>query len=396
MPIASASTKPISNKITPMRALHHGLALALALWMALLAGCASPPPQPSPAPVTLPPAASAPQQPASPPGEFTQNERARWTPVPWSDLPGWGEDAAESLWPALRQNCARPAPGWDKLCARLLLEEAPGDRLQAHGWLMTHLQPHRVESLDGNPQGLATGYFEPELRARRQSDARFRVPLFGPPADAQMARAPRQQIDQQWPGRLQPLLYVEDALDALLLQIQGSGRVTVREPDGSETRLRLAFAGHNDQPYRSVGRWLIDQGLLKAHEANWPTIKAWGQANPARLNEMLWANPRVVFFRLEALPDPSLGPKGAQGLALTPGRSIAVDKAAIPYGNLLWLDTTEPLSQTPLRRLVLAQDTGSAILGAVRADYFWGWGPEAEAQAGRMKQALRYWLLVPR
>jgi membrane-bound lytic murein transglycosylase A len=372
-----------------MRALHHaGLAL-------LLAGCASQTLPPPTAPVSpAPPQAPAVGEPAPLPTPGA--ERARWVPATWSELPGWGEDAAETLWPALRQNCGRPAPGWERLCARLLIEEAPADRLQAHGWLMAQLQPHRVEAADGNPQGLATGYFEPELRARRQPDAQFKVPLFALPADPLLARAPRQQLDQQWRGRLQPLLYVEDPLDALLLQIQGSGRVQLREADGQTRALRLAFAGHNEQPYRSVGRWLIEQGQLRAHEANWPAIKAWAQANPARLNELLWANPRVVFFREEPLPDLAVGPRGAQGLPLTPGRSIAVDRSAVPYGSLLWLDSTEPLSQTPLRRLVLAQDTGSAIQGAVRADYFWGWGAEAEAQAGRMKQALRYWVLVPR
>lgn len=370
-----------------MRALHHAL-VAL-----VLAGCSSLPP---PAPAPLPAPTPAPPVPAPAPVSSLAPGPARWVPASWSELPGWGEDAAETLWPALRQNCQRPAPQWQRLCARLVMEEPPADRLQAHGWLMEQLQPHRVEAADGNPQGLATGYFEPELRARRQPDAQFKVPLFAPPADALLARAPRQQFDQQWRGRVQPLLYVEDALDALLLQIQGSGRVLLREPDGRERLLRLAFAGHNEQPYRSVGRWLIEQGLLKAHEANWPAIKAWGQANPARLNEMLWSNPRLVFFREEALPDPSQGPRGAQGLPLTPGRSVAVDRNAVPYGSLLWLDSTEPLSQTPLRRLVLAQDTGSAIQGAVRADYFWGWGPAAEAQAGRMKQALRYWVLLPR
>ena len=113
------------------------------------------------------------------------------------------------------------------------------------------------------------------------------------------------------------------------------------------------------------------------------------------MNELLWSNPRVVFFREEPLPDLRLGPKGAQGVPLTPGRSIAVDPQSIPYGTPVWLDSTEPLSSTPLRRAVMAQDTGSAIAGAVRADYFWGWGANAEAQAGRMKQPLRLWVLWP-
>jgi membrane-bound lytic murein transglycosylase A len=160
--------------------------------------------------------------------------------------------------------------------------------------------------------------------------------------------------------------------------------------------VRLAFAGHNDQPYRSVGRWLIDIGELKAGEASWPAIKDWARRNPRRVAEMLAQNPRLVFFREEPLPDPDVGPKGAQAVPLTPGRSIAVDPQSVPYGTPVWLDSTEPLSPRPLQRLVMAQDTGSAIVGAVRADYFWGWGEAAEANAGRTKQALRTWVLWPR
>ena len=160
--------------------------------------------------------------------------------------------------------------------------------------------------------------------------------------------------------------------------------------------MRLAYAGNNGQPYQSVGRWLIDQGELEPGQASWPQIRAWTDAHAARVNELLWANPRYVFFREEALPDPTLGPRGAQGVPLTPGRSIAVDPQSVPYGTPVWLVSTDPLSGQPLRRVVLAQDTGSAIKGAVRADYFWGWGPDAATRAGRMKQPLRMWALWPR
>jgi membrane-bound lytic murein transglycosylase A len=185
-------------------------------------------------------------------------------------------------------------------------------------------------------------------------------------------------------------------LDALIVQIQGSGRVRITETDGRITSARLAFAGHNDQPYMSVGRWLIEQGQLKAGEASWPAIKDWARKNPQRVAEMLNANPRVVFFREESAPDATAGPRGSQNVPLTPERSIAVDVRSIPLGTPVWLDTTEPLSATPLRRLVMAQDTGSAITGAVRADYFWGPGERAEAMAGRMKQPLAMWVLWPK
>jgi membrane-bound lytic murein transglycosylase A len=228
------------------------------------------------------------------------------------------------------------------------------------------------------------------------------VPLYRPPADLS-TRKPywtRQQIDTLSSARAglrgRELAYVADPLDALILQIQGSGRLQVSEADGRRKLVRVAYAGHNDQPYKSVGKWLIEQGELRPEQASWPEINAWAQKNPGRVNELVWSNPRVVFFQEQALPDPEVGPNGSQGVPLTPGRSFAVDPLSIPYGSAVWLDTTEPLTSTPLRRVVMAQDSGSAISGAVRADYFWGWGVEAEQQAGRMKQPLRMWVLWPK
>lgn len=330
-----------------------------------------------------------------------ERARARWVAVAWSDLPGFEQDRAAELWPALRAGCARPAAGWNELCARVLLDPPDGDEA-ARRWLATHLQPWRVESLEGQAEGLATGYFEPTFDASRRPREGFRVALHAPPPDGAMRRPgpTRQQFDSQPAAaallRGREIAWIEDPLDALLLQIQGSGRLRITEPDGRVSLVRLSFAGHNDQPYRSVGRWLIEQGELGAEGASWPAIKAWAQRNPRRVNELLWANPRVVFFREEPLPDPAVGPRGAQGVPLTPMRSVAVDPQAVPHGSVLWIDTTEPLSATPLRRLVMAQDSGTAIAGAVRIDLFFGWQPGAEAQAGRMKQPLRVWALWPR
>lgn len=386
-------------------------ALALA---ALLAACASTPPEPAPSmpkpmaqprpPLPLPAAAAdgSITPPPSPEAAPLRRGRALWQPVDWAALPGWDDERALALWPALRAGCSRPAPGWQALCAQALLHE-PADDAAARAWLQQRLQPWRISAPDGETQGLATGYFEPLIEARRRSMPGFEVPLHRPPADL-ATRKPwhtRQQLDSQPALRraldAQAIAWVADPMDALLLQIQGSGRLRLTEADGRERLVRLAFAGHNDQPYKSVGRWLIEQGELKADGANWPAIRDWGRrASPARRNEMLWSNPRLVFFREEALPDPELGPRGAQAVPLTPGRSVAVDPQAVPYGTPLWLDTTEPLSARPLRRLVMAQDTGSAITGAVRIDLFWGWGEAAEANAGRMKQALRKWALWPR
>ena len=383
-------------------------------WAALLlaAGCAlqAPPPPAAPAAGTAtqpaPGPAPAPGVAAQPPGAGAAapllRPRARWVPVDWASLPGLAGDQATALWPALRAGCARPAPGWAAVCARALAFQPPDDNF-AWQFLQQELQPYRLESLDGNPDGLATGYFEPLVAASRTPLPGFAVPLHRPPSDLAQRKPwyTRQQIDTlpaaQAALRGQAIAWVASPLDALLLQIQGSGRLRITEPDGRVQTVRLAFAGHNDQPYRSVGRWLIEQGELRAEGANWPAIRQWGQqAGTARLQQMLWANPRVVFFKEEPLPDETIGPRGAQGVPLTAGRSVAVDPQAVPYGTPLWISTTEPLSATPLRRLVMAQDTGSAITGAVRIDYFWGAGDVAEQQAGRMKQALQAWALWPR
>jgi membrane-bound lytic murein transglycosylase A len=315
----------------------------------------------------------------------------------WLDLPGWTEDRLLEFWPALQAGCARPAAGWAELCARALLA-APAGEAALRSWLVEQLQPWRLEAADGAAEGLITGYFEPLIEASRKPQGAYRVPLHGLPPEAKAWT--RQQFDTV-PAALAALrgreiAYVADPLDALVLQIQGSGRLHVQEPDGTRRTVRVAFAGHNDQPYKSVGRWLIERGELAAESASWPAIRAWARLNPQRVQEMLWANPRLVFFREEPLLDPSAGPRGAQGVPLVPGRSIAVDPGSVPYGTPVWLDTTEPLGAAPLRRLVMAQDTGGAIVGAVRADFFWGWGEAAELQAGRMKQPLRAWALWPR
>lgn len=371
--------------------------------LGLLAACSSVPLQ-TPVPSPERPVVTSPAPGAAPTAEGSLlRPRARWVPVDWRELPGWNADATSELWPALLRGCAKPAAGWALVCAEARAAAAPAfSDDAARAWLERRLRPYRVESLDGATDGLMTGYFEPLVEASRVPRGAFQVALYGPPADL-ATRKPywtRQQADTLAAAKAslrgQAIAYVADPLDALILQIQGSGRLNVTERDGSRRLVRVAFAGHNDHPYKSVGRWLIEQGELTPAQASWPGIKAWARQNPKRLDEMLWSNPRLVFFREEALPDPDLGPKGAQAVPLTPGRSIAVDAQSIPYGTPVWLDTTAPLSAAPLRRAVMAQDTGTAITGAVRADYFWGWGSEAENQAGRMKQPLRLWVLWPR
>lgn len=383
-----------SNKSAPSASstITHTVRL---LWIcvAILGGCATRVPlEQTQKPALAPPAAAQPQ--GTPPNVRIQGA-ARWVEAAWSDLPGWGEDRLLEFWPALLRSCSRPAPGWSRLCAEAALA-APADELEARLWVMQRLRPWRVESLGGESEGLATGYFEPQIEATRRPRGESRIPVLAAPPDLASRRPyfTRREIERGQAGPQKAIAYVADAIELLALQIQGSGRMLVTEPDGRVRLSRLAFGGQNDQPYQSIGKLLQDRGELR--DASWPAIRDWARQNPARLDELLWSNPRYVFFREEPLPDTDLGPRGSQGVPLTPGRSVAVDKTALPLGTPVWLDSSWPRSSTPLRRLAMAQDVGGAITGAVRLDYFWGWGAEAEEQAGKMKQPLRLWVLWPR
>lgn len=326
--------------------------------------------------------------------------KSRWVPAAWNDLPGFEQDALFEAWNAWLKSCERPGEVFAALCPELR-QLSIGDASEQRAWMQARLQPYRVEALDNGPDnGLLTAYFEPEFVARRVPGDGFESPLYRLPASV-VAGKPwfsRRDMDTSAEARSalrgQALLYLADPVDALLLQIQGSGRLRVTEPDGQTRWVRLAYAGHNGQPYQSVGRWLLEHGELR--DASWPGIRTWLVANPQRVQELLWQNPRVVFFKEEPLGDfdAGFGPRGAQGVPLTPGRSIAVDPDSIPFGTPVWLSSEG--TSLSLRRLVLAQDTGSAITGALRADYFVGWGADAGALAGRLKQPLRMWVLWPR
>jgi membrane-bound lytic murein transglycosylase A len=248
---------------------------------------------------------------------------------------------------------------------------------------------------------LLTAYYEPVLNARRQPGAGFQVPLYQAPPGLSSTNPwyTRQQIETQASAqaalRGREIAYLSDPVEAMVLHIQGSGQLQITEPDGRISQVRLAFAGTNGQAYQSIGRWLLDQGLTQ--DASWPGIRQWLARNPQRSQELMWKNPRYVFFKEQKLGSPSaseLGPVGAQGLALTAGRSIAVDPRSIPYGSPLWLVSSGASGE--LQKMVFAQDTGSAIQGAVRADYFAGSGASAGEWAGRFKQPLSLWVLWPR
>ena len=345
------------------------------------------------------PASSAPTVDLGPLPPVITQAKSRWVPVPWSDLPGLETDALHEAWSAWLQSCTRPGPTWAALCPDIRqLAGAPAP--EQRQWIRQKLQAYRVESLTPAGHGLLTAYYEPVLNAQRQARPGFQVPLYAPPAQL-ATRKPwytRQEMETVPAARAalrgKELVYLADPVDAMVLHIQGSGLINVTERDGRQRLVRLAFAGTNEQPYKSIGRWLLDQNLIR--DASWPGIKAWIDRNPSRVNELLWQNPRVVFFKEETLPAGVVppGPKGAQGVPLTAGRSIAVDRGSIPYGTPVWLKSSGP--QTQLDRLVLAQDTGTAIVGAVRADYYAGSGPEAGELAGRVKQPLQLWALWPR
>ena len=372
--------------------------------LAALLSCTSvtvqPPPEaPAPQPEQPQPQASSPQA-ADPLPVRIHRAGSLWEAVDWSTLPGFESDTLAEAWNAWLKSCERPPAALAAVCPQvrqLSLADDAGKR----AWLQSNFQPYKVLAPDTDAdRGLLTSYFEPELQASHLPQGAFTVPLYAAPPQLrarqpwfsrqEIATLPQAQAALQ--GRV--IAYLDSAVDAMSLQIQGSGRVRITEPDGQIRLVRLAFAGHNGHTYASIGRYLIDQHGLR--DASWPGIKDWLARHPQWLQTVLWQNPRVVFFKEEALTafEAGFGPRGAQGVALTPGRSIAVDPRSIPYGTPVWLSSPGPLQN--LQRLVLAQDTGGAIVGAVRADYFAGWGAQAGEFAGRMKQSLQLWVLWPK
>jgi membrane-bound lytic murein transglycosylase A len=305
------------------------------------------------------------------------------------------------------------ATDWSGPCAAARNLSADNDGA-ARQFFETWFLPFRVS--DGTKEdGLFTGYFEAELHGARQADSQYSVPLYRLPDDhvavdlSQFDTKLRGKhiVGRVENGKLRPyhprgvidkgalansgmeLLWVDDLIDAFVLHVQGSGRVILA--DGSV--VRVGFAGHNGLGYRSIGRALIERGVLQPGGASWNDIRNWIEQNPDQAADLLAVNERFIFFR-ELTGD---GPIGAAGVALTPGRSLAVDKRFVPYGLPIWLDTNWPNDLArPLRRLMVAQDTGAAIRGPIRGDFFWGYGPDALAFAGKMKSRGRYFLLLPR
>lgn len=363
------------------------------------------------------------------------------TRASFADLPGWTTDGPAPALAALQRSCQRltaladdvaikPAEvggtvrDWRGPCAAAAAVPA-GDDAAARTFFEQWFVPHLAANND-RPDGLFTGYYEPELKGSLTPGGPYRVPLYGRPADlvtvdlglfredwrgTNIAGRVRNGTLRPYPTRAEidrgalagtkrtdgaplELVWVDDAVDAFFLQIQGSGRVMLA--DGS--LMRVGYAASNGHPYVAVGRELIQRGALTRDNVSMPAIRAWLAAHPTETSAVLDKDPSFVFFRpLPPPASPDDGPPGAEGVPLMPGRSLAVDRKFLPLGVPVWLDADDPVTPgARLRRLLIAQDTGGAIRGPVRGDLFWGHGADAAQHAGQMKSSGRYWILLPR
>ena len=362
---------------------------------------------------------------ASLPAQSSAAGGGRLKAVAFSDLPQWPGDTLTSVWPAFLSGCtalvgqSSVPPAWTAVCAAA--QRVVGtDPRAVRSFFETQFTPYVLASADGNAVGLVTGYYEPLLHGSRNRSARYRYPIYAPPDDlltVDLTALHPELKDRRLRGRLdgkrvvpywnraqieagmaplaaKELFYVDDPVEAFFLHVQGSGRIQLAEGGMA----RVGYADTNGHAFRSIGRALVERGELSLDQASMQGIKQWGRAHPALLPALLQENPSYVFFRT-VLPVPGAsidGPIGSLGVPLLAERTIAVDSHFVPLGAPVFLDTTVPLSAQPLRRVVIAQDTGSAIRGAVRADFFWGFGEGAAQQAGRMKQPGRMWLLWPK
>jgi len=338
-------------------------------------------------------------------------------PVNWSSLQNWTSDNHSQVWNGFLKSCQKlEQQQWQEVC---LLANNSGDLsdTEARAFFESHFEVRPVFAEDGVVEGLITGYYEPLLQGSWEKSEAFQYPLYGVPEDLLVVDLgelypqlkdmrlrgklvgnkvvpyyDRAQLDDDL-GLLQgtEILWVNSLVDVFFLHVQGSGQIQL--DDGS--RVAVGYAQQNGHPYQSIGKVLIAMGELEKEEVTLFTIRDWLKSNPDQLNEVLAKNPSYIFFELrDAEAD---GPVGSLNVTLTPRRSIAVDRNVIPLGAPVWLQTTLPdEQQSPLNQLMLAQDTGGAIKGHVRADVFWGRGDEAEKMAGLMKQRGRLYVLLPR
>ena len=369
--------------------------------------------------MVCPPAPACPAAPAAPstpppPVEY----RGKLQPSSWIELPAWGKEPLRPSLAAFLRSCTvlDKQDAWRGVCGAAQALPPNATERQLAEFFQSHFDPHQVVNADESTSGMVTGYYEPLLRGSRMPSSRYRYPLYAAPQDLLTidltALHPdlkgrrlrgrlegnrvvpyfsRGDIDQaQPPLKGLELVWVDDAVDAFFLHIQGSGQVELENGE----RLRLGYADQNGHPFKSLGGLLIRRGELPPERASMQGIKDWARRHPRKVQEFMNANPSYVFFR--ELPKDLPGPLGALGVPLTPERSIAVDPRVIPLGVPVYLATTWPNTSSPLNRLMVAQDTGGAINGAVRADFFWGFGDPAGNQAGKMRQSGRMWVLLPK
>ena len=356
------------------------------------------------------PEAPCPSCPPPPPAA----ESAQYLEWSFDALPGWSEARLAPSLQAFLAGCPRAGDPLIDACA--VASQIPaGDEAAARRFFESTFAAYALVSGEGSDTGLVTGYYEPLLHGSRSKTAVYRYPVYGVPDDlvvVDLGSVMPELRNLHLRGRLEgrrvvpywsraeidggsaklsaPVIaWVADPVELFFLQVQGSGQIVL--DDGE--RIRVGYADQNGYPYRSVGRYLVEHGELTVDQASMDSIKAWAAANPGKLQDALDYNSSYVFFREVADPR---GPFGALGVPLVPEYSLAVDRRFVPLGAPVYLATTQPTTQQPLNRLMAAHDTGGAIRGAVRADFFWGSGDEAGAAAGRMREQGRLWLLWPR
>lgn len=383
-------------------------------------------------PLTVPALSALPETTARPlAGKFVQAD--------WNELPGWSGDDLRNVWATFIRNCrglmrpiatnlagpARANPRvWQPVCAAAAdPSRAPNPQSPeaVRKFLQTWLTPWRLTTADGRQaSSIVTGYYEPLVMGSRKKGGPHQWPLYTVPSDLltiDLGKVYPELAGKRVRGKLEgnrvvpydsrasleasgrtppAVVYVNDPVDNFFLQVQGSGRVQLVDGPDSGKTIRVAYADHNGHPYVSIGKWLADKGELPLAQTSMQNIRGWAKNNPSRVQEMLNANPALVFFKEEPITDPEIGPKGAYGVPLMAQRSIAIDTSFVPLGTPVFLATTQPASTQPLNRLVFAQDTGTAIKGAARADFYWGFGEAAGSMAGRMKQSGQMWALWPK
>lgn len=332
-------------------------------------------------------------------------------------MPNLSQDDALAALKAFRQGCTVlfSQKAWRAVCAQA--EGIGEDSTRAAAFFREAFQPYQIFAFSTeSPEGIVTGYYEPLLRGSRTRTAKYRYPLYAPPQDLitvdlsglypdlkhrrlrgrlegnrLVPYFSREDIEvSQSPLRGLEIAWVDDPVESMFLQIQGSGQIEFENGE----RIRVGYADQNGHPFRGIGGLLVRRGELKLEQTSMQGIKDWARRNPRKVQQYLNANPSYVFFR--ELPTDLPGPLGALGVPLTAERSVAIDPRVVPLGAPVYLSTTYPASQRPLQRLMMAQDTGGAIAGPARADFFWGFGEAAGQIAGRMKQKGQMWVLLPR